>query len=1004
MGGVNLGLAWGWWGVAGQLAIGRGCKAEHVPSNWYRANRVNCCAFSIGARPGSLLGSSPEPRQLKQDLVTWDEHSVFVRGERVFLFSGEVHPFRLPVPSLWLDVFQKIKALGFNCVSFYLDWALLEGKPGSFTAEGVFALEPFFEAAQTAGIWLIARPGPYINAEASGGGFPGWLQRVHGLLRSTSPRFLEATDNYIANVGAIIAKAQITNGGPVILYQPENEYYMNFPDGQYMEYVNQQARDAGIVVPLISNDAYPLGHNAPGTGPGEVDVYGHDAYPLGFNCAEPTVWPENGIPSEYHKNHVAQSPATPFSLLEFQGGSFDHWGGWGFDQCSALINHEFERVFFKNNYAAGVSIFNVYMTFGGTNWGNLGHPGGYTSYDYGSPIKEDRTVTREKYSELKLQATFIQSSPGILLTTPGSNTTTTYSSNPDITITPLFGNGTGSFFVVRHTNYSTLASTQYQVTLPSSKGDIHIPKANGSLTLNGRDSKIMVTDYNAAGKTLLYSTSDIFTRQILEDKKVLILYADVGEYNEFAIRVSSGKVKEIEKGAKYVVGPSASSGFLTIGWTASPKRTIISIGDLDVYLLHRNSAYNYWVTPTGNQTAPLIVNGPYLVRSASVDHGVVIGAPSDATTLLLNNKEFALEKTKGSVTAAVNLPNVTVDLPVLSDLDWKYLDNLPEIKEDYDDSLWTVADRTYTNNTYQALVNPLSLYAADYGYNGGVLVYRGHFNATGTENQLALWTQGGIAFASQVWLDGTLLGSWKGNGTANYFQEKYNFTETPEAGSSHVFTVLVDHMGHRQQSLGLDKMKEPRGVISWRLSTSKATTTPVSWKLTGNFGGEDYRDQVRGPLNEGGLFADRQGYHQPSPPTDQWASGSPLEGISNPGVAFYSAPFTLDLPSEEWDIPLSFSFKNDTSVSGVYRALLYVNGWQFGKLTSNIGPQTKFPVPEGILNYKGENWVGLSIWALEDGGARVPGLALTAGTPVWTGREPVELVDSPAWKEREGSY
>lgn len=65
-------------------------------------------------------------------------------------------PRRLPVPSLWLDVFHKIKALGFNGVSFYVDWALLEGSPGEFSAEGVFAWEPFFDAAKEAGIYLLA--------------------------------------------------------------------------------------------------------------------------------------------------------------------------------------------------------------------------------------------------------------------------------------------------------------------------------------------------------------------------------------------------------------------------------------------------------------------------------------------------------------------------------------------------------------------------------------------------------------------------------------------------------------------------------------------------------------------------------------------------------------------------------------------------------------------------------------------------------------------------------
>jgi beta-galactosidase GanA len=60
------------------------------------------------------------------------------------------------VPSLWLDVFQKIRSMGYTGVSFYVDWALLEGKPGNFSAKGVLDLAPFFDAASTAGIYLLA--------------------------------------------------------------------------------------------------------------------------------------------------------------------------------------------------------------------------------------------------------------------------------------------------------------------------------------------------------------------------------------------------------------------------------------------------------------------------------------------------------------------------------------------------------------------------------------------------------------------------------------------------------------------------------------------------------------------------------------------------------------------------------------------------------------------------------------------------------------------------------
>jgi hypothetical protein len=37
----------------------------------------------------------------------------------------------------------------------------------------------------------------------------------------------------------------------------------------------------------------------------------------------------------------------------------DNWQG--FDQCAVLLNMEFERVFYKNNFAAGVELLSIYM-------------------------------------------------------------------------------------------------------------------------------------------------------------------------------------------------------------------------------------------------------------------------------------------------------------------------------------------------------------------------------------------------------------------------------------------------------------------------------------------------------------------------------------------------------------------------------------------------------------------------------------------------------------------
>lgn len=75
-------------------------------------------------RPDLLI--KPYEDAALQDIVTWDQHSIFVRGERIMLFNGEFHPYRLPVPALWLDIFQKLKAVGFSGVSFYTDWVRSE--------------------------------------------------------------------------------------------------------------------------------------------------------------------------------------------------------------------------------------------------------------------------------------------------------------------------------------------------------------------------------------------------------------------------------------------------------------------------------------------------------------------------------------------------------------------------------------------------------------------------------------------------------------------------------------------------------------------------------------------------------------------------------------------------------------------------------------------------------------------------------------------------------------
>ena len=80
----------------------------------------------------------------------------------LLLSSGEFHTFRLPVPGLWLDVLQKIKAAGFNAISVYTHMGLINPSPGIIDFSDYRALEPLYEAAKQTGIWIVLRPGKYF--------------------------------------------------------------------------------------------------------------------------------------------------------------------------------------------------------------------------------------------------------------------------------------------------------------------------------------------------------------------------------------------------------------------------------------------------------------------------------------------------------------------------------------------------------------------------------------------------------------------------------------------------------------------------------------------------------------------------------------------------------------------------------------------------------------------------------------------------------------------------
>jgi hypothetical protein len=71
---------------------------------------------------------------------------------------------------------------------------------------------------------------------------------------------------------------------------------------------------------------------------------------------------------------------------------------------------------------------------------------------------------------------------------------------------------------------------------------------------------------------------------------------------------------------------------------------------------------------------------------------------------------------------------------------------------------------------------------------------------------------------------------------------------------------------------------------------------------------------------------------------------------------------------------------------------------------NNIGPQTRFPVPEGILNYNGPNYLALTIWSLNEQPFQLAGLQLQADAIIQSGYSKPDLVQGERYTKRLDSY
>lgn len=183
-----------------------------------------------------------------------DASSLRIGGQSEIILCASLFYFRIPRAS-WRERLEQVKAFGYNAIDVYFPWNYHERQEGSWDFGGERNVEAFLQQAAEAGLWVVARPGPYICSEWDGGSLPGHLIAKSGLvIRSSDPVYLQAVAGWYDRILPILKKYELGNKGTIICLQLENELdFYDCPDPHsYMAALRDMALDHGIKVPLIA--------------------------------------------------------------------------------------------------------------------------------------------------------------------------------------------------------------------------------------------------------------------------------------------------------------------------------------------------------------------------------------------------------------------------------------------------------------------------------------------------------------------------------------------------------------------------------------------------------------------------------------------------------------------------------------------------------------------------------------------------------------------------------
>lgn len=389
-----------------------------------------CLVLILAALSTSEKSVASTPTRSSTEIVTppaftYNATTFLLHGEPYIIIGGQMDPQRIPY-QYWRDRLAKARAMGLNTIFSYVYWNLLEPDPGMWAMDNPQNdIAKYFTIAQEEGLHVVLRPGPYICGEREWGGFPYWLSTVPGLIvRTYNDAYLHYLKIYLEKLATELRPLQVTEGGPILMVQVENEY------GSYGSNHNYTSTLRDILlqnydVPLYTND-----------GTNDWTLYGGSVPDV---LTEIDGGPTYGFPA---RDKYITDPAQLGPLLdgEYYTLAPDNWGENVAHQTTdgypSLVEGFISDITFVLNASNSISL---YMFHGGTNFGlsNGAIWQNYskvftTSYDYGAPLDESGRTTDLYFTLRNLIQKYVPNG-----STPEPPANIPRLSIPDIELTPM---------------------------------------------------------------------------------------------------------------------------------------------------------------------------------------------------------------------------------------------------------------------------------------------------------------------------------------------------------------------------------------------------------------------------------------------------------------------------------------------------------------------------------------------------------------------------------------